>query len=86
MAEFIERGKALAMRFTDGIDEDGVIYVPWRDVVQHIKTLPAADVVEVVRCKDCRFYDANTHMCGLYGINHWEGFYCHDGGRRDKND
>ena len=86
MAEFIERGKALAMRFTDGIDEDGVIYVPWRDVVQHIKTLPSADVVEVVMCKDCRFYDESTHMCELYGVKHWEGFYCHDGERWTVNE
>lgn len=51
MAEYIERGKAIAMKFTDGIDEDGVIYVPWRDVVAHLKSLPAADVVENVRGK-----------------------------------
>lgn len=51
MAEFIERGKALSMRFTDGIREDGLIYVPLRDVTQHLKTLPSADVRENIHAR-----------------------------------
>lgn len=49
MPDYIERGKAIAMRFGDGIEEDGVIYVPWKDVTAHLKKLPAADVRGNVR-------------------------------------
>ena len=28
----------------------------WPDIKETIKELPAADVVEVVRCKDCKFF------------------------------
>lgn len=48
MIEYIERGKAIAIRYADGINDDGVLYVPSRDVNNHLKSLPAADVRENV--------------------------------------
>ena len=45
--------------------------------------IPAEDVVEVVRCRYCQFYDADDHLCELYGDKHFDGFYCHDGRRRE---
>ena len=42
-----------------------------------------ADVVEVVQCKDCRFYDESDHLCTLYDIKHHNNFYCADGGKTD---
>ena len=85
MIEYIERGKAIKMRFSDGIDEDGVIYVPWRDVAEHLKTIPAADVVEVVRCKDCKYADEiedNYCMCENTGAGMSINGFCSDGERR----
>lgn len=49
MPDYIERRKAIAMKFNDGIEEDGVIYVPWKDVVAHLKKVHEADVRENVR-------------------------------------
>ncbi len=43
--------------------------------------IPAEDVVKIVRCRDCQFYDTSDHICELYGNTHFDGFFCHDGGR-----
>ena len=78
MAEYIER-EALIKHIERSFGE---ISTPF--VVKEIKDFPNADVVEVVRCKDCRYYDVyrlechNPHHNG--NIN-CEGF-CSYGERR----
>ena len=46
---------------------------------------PTADVVEVVRCKDCTEWDEESQEC-----SHWYGFraddYCSYGERREENE
>ena len=32
-------------------------------VIEHAENLPTADVVEVVRCKDCKHYYTAYHVC-----------------------
>ena len=83
--DYIKRKDAMIMRFRDGYDKSGIVYVPLRDVIKHLKNIPADDVVEVVRCKDCQWYDASDHLCNLYGNRHFDGFYCHDGERGADN-
>ena len=34
-------------------------------VRRHIDAAPAVDAVEVVRCKDCKWYDADLEICVL---------------------
>lgn len=46
-----------------------------------IDTEPTADVVEVVRCKDCKHYNPADH-CYLQGAG--ENDYCSYGERTDK--
>ena len=52
------------------------------DVQFGIDKMPAADVVEVVRCKDCTEWDKDEYEC-----SHWYGFreddYCSYGARMD---
>lgn len=37
--------------------------------LQHLlRDAPAADVHEVVRCKDCKFYTSATEYCGVMGF------------------
>lgn len=58
MAEYIERKAALLA--TDILDE----YLTDCErlyFVKQIKAIPAADVVEVVRCRDCKYYRQNTY-------------------------
>ena len=58
-----------------------------------IKNTPTADVVEVVRCKDCEH--RNTSDCSLwygmvddidYLLDYGENFYCSLGKRSENND
>lgn len=34
-----------------------------------IDGMPTADVVEVVRCKDCKHWHSNTEFCGIWSFN-----------------
>ena len=51
-------------------------------IVSLIEKQPTADVVEVVRCKDCTEWDKDEYEC-----SHWYGFreddYCSYGERKD---
>ena len=53
--------------------------------IQYIKKIPSADVVEVVRCKDCKLWSHNVnysyHWCGgrLVSLDD----YCSNGVRKD---
>ena len=60
--------------------------VPVEVVLQNIDDMPTVDAVEVVRCKDCKFYyrmTAETGICQL-GCPHLgnDGF-CSEGERKD---
>ena len=35
-------------------------------VMEYIENIPPADVVEVVRCKDCQHYNKRYHRCNLH--------------------
>lgn len=54
-------------------------------IVTLIEKHPTADVVEVVRCKDCTEWDKDEYEC-----SHWYGFreddYCSYGARMDGMD
>lgn len=56
MAEYIER-KILKSEMTEAMCGTG--YQQW--AIDVIDRLPAADVVEVVRCKDCKDYRQNPY-------------------------
>ena len=63
MNEYISRDAAISKIRDQGVlGGDYDAYEREEDVVNTLKSIPAADVVEVVRCKDC----AVPH-------NHWTG-------------
>ena len=78
MAEYIEREKAIAIcqsyyehcLETHDYCGDSVAY----DIRTNIQGLPTADVVPVVRCKDCVFWDTEStgfsdeHICKMHSI------------------
>lgn len=37
------------------------------------------DMVEVVRCKDCKWYDERISMCDNCGLPREQTFFCSDG-------
>lgn len=83
--EYIERGALLAEDFTDR-------FVDVYDVAifeSIIESAPAADVVEVCRCKDCKHYKPVTPTCGncfrTTFIQHPDDF-CSRGERKEESD
>jgi len=56
-----------------------------------LKDFPAADVVEVVRCRDCKYsYDDLGGLCCAHGICLdclvYPEYYCANGEKREAND
>lgn len=83
MDDFISREAAL-----DAVDvcnlHRGII-----DALQSIiSDIPTADVVEVVRCKDCTYYNKDSWLCeNRYGLSFANADkYCSMGVRREPND
>ena len=73
MAEYIEREAALMKLMQDGCNAKNL---------QSISDIPAADVVPVVRCKECKhlFYT----MCAACGfLPHKPNDFCSYGERKD---
>ena len=66
------------------------------EVVEYLEGLPTVDAVEVVRCKDCKYYNPESqrcdHPCLDYDVecfDHWidtePDDFCSYGERRDKD-
>lgn len=62
MAEYIERDALLDAIINDHPD---LVFYSKQEAIECIVAEPAADVVEVVRCKDCKwfFQDADNEPC-----------------------
>ena len=67
----------------------------WNDAVSLIDSAPTVDAVEVVRCRDCRYYEImqlkrdgtddrryKPSLCVLHNRNFDEDYFCADGERR----
>ena len=51
------------------------------DVIKRIENFPTEDVIEVVRCKDCKFYGNGD--CSVQSVRSmWPNDYCSYGERR----
>ena len=87
MSKFIDADALIQLGLQDGAYE----YVS----VQEIADFPTADVVEVVRCKDCKWYGIDElkkdgsldrrykpSVCYLYREHHEESWFCADAERR----
>lgn len=55
----------LVLRFEYGIQADGLLFVPFRDMQKSVKRAPTVDAVPIVRCRECK-----------YNIGHGEADYC----------
>lgn len=68
----------------------------WNDAVSLLESAPTVDAVEVVRCKDCKCWNAyptassapHVHECGrcIPRIGTTENHFCSWGERKDKTD
>ena len=63
-------------------DQNLEVLLPLSDVRKSLQMTPTADVVEVVRCKDCKYY--RDGHCGVLGFCEPDEF-CSRGERRKDN-
>ena len=75
MAEYIDR-ESLISNLKDLPEQERIEYMGIYDLV---KSQPTADVVEVVRCKDCR-HRGNSDICPMFHLCYSvsEGYYWED--------
>lgn len=50
-------------------------------ITHYVSRMPTADVVEVVRCKDCKHYAGEGMYCACDIMVHYDHFYCYWGER-----
>lgn len=87
MTEYIERDAVLKMlnETYDRMNAMGAqFYNGFQNAVGHVEAFPAADVVEVVRCKDCAV--PHNHLTGcpwMSGRVTPPDFFCGFGERKD---
>jgi hypothetical protein len=88
MKEYIER-EALLELYADAPDmKFDMMSVPIPVVRQNILDMPAADVVEVVRCEECKFQDTCKRVIEIMPRQAQMGYlrgnlhYCEYGERR----
>lgn len=75
MSDYIKREDAIKA-MARGI---GIPYTDFIDVAERcMDDIPTADVVEVVRCKDCKHFDKYIDCKEMY---QWDGF-CDDWARK----
>ena len=91
MVEYIER-EAVRLAYINSARDDkhwteeasAVHWQEHRHIIHVLDKIPAADVVEVVRCKDC-FYNANgscTKSEEYDDTRYRPDYFCADGERR----
>lgn len=91
MARMID-AEALAKAFAEFLAKSyfGLLRTPtWDDAMDVFCEAPKIDAVEVVRCKDCKFY--NPHIRECEGFGKWFGLedewgdndFCSRGERKD---
>ena len=72
MAEYIKR-EALLEDLQAAVENGGMGGMVASALKRYVKRAPAADVVEVVRCKDCEYFglnDENVPYClNLFGLD-----------------
>lgn len=86
--EYIEREAAKRELLSWAVNMNHPEYLMRDDALHVIDSIPAADVVEVVRCKDCKYF--NDLGCAIDVVDDTdkptENDFCSFGVRSDSND
>ena len=87
--EYIERGALIAFvkSVRQRLPKDSKDFFTRDEMLlnfqQYVEHQPAADVAEVVRCKDCRYFDVTqTYLCDMHHRAANEDDYCSYGIRK----
>lgn len=87
--EYIERGallERLKFKRDKSPDLDGRKRCGLDSAIAQVRKAPSADVVEVVRCKDCKYWKqvtAERHACCMIGFEMDYDEYCSYGERKE---
>lgn len=90
MAQRLIDANKLVLRFEYGIQADGLLFVPFRDMKKSVNKAPTVDAVPVVRCKNCKnsYEGIDGRICS-YGpcvdCVVPDDFFCSFGERRESN-
>ena len=79
MARYIDADN-VKLKGISVFDQNLEILIPLSDVRKSLQMTPTADVAEVVRCKDCKYFSEFQH-CGVLGFCE-PNEYCSRGERR----
>lgn len=87
MAEYIDRKSLGISKCNPDVFKDRAYAEGWNAVIGLIENAPAADVVEVVRCKDCKYYVANYCTRDIRGRTNMfymsDNDFCSYGAKKD---
>ncbi len=90
MAEYIDKERLLhRFNIDDMMNVNGTL-ISLNDARNAISSFPAADVVPVVRCKDCKYGEfvkrGSKYSCRkVEGLLNFCNFYCKDGVRKESD-
>ncbi len=80
---------AVKFKFPYGFDNNGILMVPYSSCKCSLDDAPTVDAVPVVRCKDCKFYNPESHYIGCESakgiIGPSDDDFCSYGERRLEN-
>ena len=85
MSDYIERQKAIQWVKTEcnPYGKPTLDFESGKKVIEHLERMPSADVVQVVRCKDCLFFTTEKSCCRPEGlIKAREDDFCSYGEKR----
>lgn len=98
MAEYIERGAAIAAAFS-ATSLGNSAFRDVYDTVSRLRLIPAADVRPVVLCRDCKWYEINElkkdgtedrrykpSVCMLAEQHREPNHFCADGEKREESE
>lgn len=94
MEEYIPREAALG--FMNEVEPcicrnpDGVVFTAAKDndMLEYLRSIPAAGVVPVVRCGECKYWTESSAIplvgcCAFTPMKHTAEFFCANGERKD---
>ena len=75
---------ALELDIQDQWEQNEISNGTWIDFRETLKRQPTIDAVEVVRCRECKWWNGETHGCIRNPSTEpwWETDYCSYGERR----
>lgn len=88
--EYIDR-EALLEKLHQNSITDKITFSDGKSIFETVKEFPVSDVIEVVRCKYCEYYDTNGHMpefgwCYYCRRVKTDEDFCSDGERKEGAD